>query len=232
MSIFNCVLQKAGSRIYYGLVVFLVLAFFANDVMAQDYEFTLNQRRRFDQIYVEIWAKSLNSNVKALGNASLVVQYNTNFLSPAATQSPSTTDTVINDVNIPNPIRLITSQFHLANGYNSLGAQSYSSGYYSLEINLASLGTQGIIPSSSGKGSFLGKLIFNIQGNPTSNSLTGIEGSKSNLPGDIRVFDADSNDIENRVTFTDPGNFNIVGITILYPNHEGVVVDRVQDILV
>ena len=229
MSIFNCVLQKAGSRIYYGLVVFLVLAFFANDVMAQDYEFTLNQRRRFDQIYVEIWAKSLNSNVKALGNASLVVQYNTNFLSPAATQSPSTTDTVINDVNIPNPIRLITSQFHLANGYNSLGAQSYSSGYYSLEINLASLGTQGIIPSSSGKGSFLGKLIFNIQGNPTSNSLTGIEWSKSNLPGDIRVFDADSNDIENRVTFTDPGNFNIVGITILYPNHEGVVVDRDQD---
>ncbi len=229
MSLKTGLLPFAGSRLYHGLVIIFALLFLAEDVKAQDYEFTLNQRRRFDQIHVELWAKSLTQSPAKLGNASLVIQYNTNFLVPAAVQNPSSTDTVMSNINQTNPIRSINSQFHSANGYNSLGASSYASGYFSLEINLANLGSQGIAPSSNGRGSFLGKLIFDITGNPDNTSLTGIEWSKSTLPGDIRVFDADSSDIENDITFTDPGSFPVIGITVLFPNHEGIVVDRDQN---
>lgn len=229
MSIASKMLRVLRSKFFYGLAVIFAIALVVEDTVAQDYEYTLNQRRRYDQIHVEIWAKSLTTTPKSLGNASLVVQYNTNFLSPASTQAPSTTDTIISDINRTNPIRSISSQFHSANGYNSLGAQSYAAGYYSLEVNLASLGVQGIAPSTQGRGSFVGKLIFNIRGNPSTSALTGIEWSKSTLPGDIRVFDADSNDIESNIRFADPGDFSVIGITVLFPNHDGIVVDRDQN---
>ncbi|MDQ1266078.1 MAG: type sorting protein, partial [Bacteroidota bacterium] len=208
-------------------IIFFILISTGIELLAQNYEFTLNQRRRFNQIHVEIWAKSLNTTATKIGNASLVLQYNTRYLSPASTQSPSLTDSISYDINQVNPVVSIISPYNQAvNGFNTLGYQSYSTGYYSLEINLATLGVGGYRPGTTGRGTFVGKLAFDIQGNPDDNALTGITWSKSILPGDIRVFDIESNDIESQVNFIDPSGFKVTGITILSPNVEGLVIDR------
>lgn len=211
------------------LLAFAAFLFLSQDALAQYYEMTLNQRRRYDQIHVEIWARSLSSDAPKLGLASLVVHYDNTYLSPATTQSPSGTDSINREINQIDPIDEITSRFHSANGYNALGTQSYDDSYYSLEVNLADLGAGGIQPSQSGRGSFVGKLVFDIIDDPGDSSLTGVEWSKSVLPGDVRIFDLDSNDIETNVTFTDPGDFRVLGITVLSPNFNGQVIDRDQD---
>ncbi len=197
---------------------------------SQVYELMLKPRRAFDQLHVEIWAKSISSSAPKLGYASLVVQYSSTFLKPATVQNPSSTDSIIRiDNSISNPIIPIESRFNNANGYQALGVQSYSNGYYSLEITLDKLGTLGLEPSNSGKGSFLGKLVFDIIGNPSDSSLAQIAWSKSILPGDIRIFDVNGNDIETQVRFVDPDpQYKVVGITIISPNFDGMVVDRDQ----
>ncbi|MBL7976331.1 MAG: hypothetical protein JNJ85_15545, partial [Candidatus Kapabacteria bacterium] len=132
------------------------------DAFAQSYRATLNQRRRGDKIFVEVWIKALTANAPKLGESSLVIQYNSAQLTPAATQSPSTTDTIKYDVDIANPVQTITSQFDAANGYQSLANQSYGAGLYSLEVRKVFGSTAGIVPSTSGLGSFVGRMIFDI----------------------------------------------------------------------
>lgn len=217
------ILANIKFRFFVCLAILITLA--AGDVLSQVYEMSLSQRRRFDQIHVEIWAKSTDANSPELGYASLVVQYNTTFLQPAASQNLSMTDTVNVDVNQVDPIDTLNSQFNSSNGYSALGSQNYGTGYYSLEVNLSQLGTLGVVPFDSGRGSFIGKLIFDIIDNPSTTDLTAINWSQSTFPGDVRVFDADSNDIETSVTFVTPGDFTVTGFTILNPDQEGQVVD-------
>ncbi|MFW5701341.1 MAG: LamG-like jellyroll fold domain-containing protein, partial [Bacteroidota bacterium] len=213
-----------------GFMLFVALLFTAGDLYAQYYEFTLNQRRRYDQIHVEIWARAVSASAPRIGNASLVLEYNSEYLQPSASQSLSTTDSINVNINRTDPVDDISSQFAVsANGYNSLTSQAYSSGYYSLEINQANIGQGGIVPSSGGRGSFVGRLSFDITGSPSESAMTEIGWSNSTMPGDIRIFDADSNDIESQTTFTDPADFTVVGITVLSPNKAGIVVDRDQN---
>lgn len=208
----------------------LILMLFVPDlIIAQSYELTLNQRRRFDQIHVEVWAKGTAEFSPKLGYASLVIQYNSDILKPAAAQSPSKTDSIQSNVDVSNPVVDINSEFHNINGYSSLGSGPAGNGFYSLEINLKDFGIEGKSPGNEGRGSFLGKMIFDIQGDPKDTTLTKVEWSKSTLPGDIRIFDADSNDIESSVVFTDPNPFTIIGITVLSPNFPGQTVDRNRD---
>ncbi|MCX6155970.1 MAG: T9SS type A sorting domain-containing protein [Candidatus Kapabacteria bacterium] len=194
-------------------------------LFAQNYELTLNQRRKYDQIHVEVWARALNANAPRIGNATLVVQYDPNFLSPASVQAPGATDSVNSDIDMANPIDSIPSGFNSVNGYNALGNEVYTSGYFSLELTLASLGQGGISPISTGKGSFVGKLIFNIISNPDSSSKTAIMWSKSAFPGAIHVFNTDSTEITSNIKLTDPADFNVLGITILSPNYSWQVVN-------
>ncbi|MFP4368209.1 MAG: LamG-like jellyroll fold domain-containing protein [Candidatus Kapaibacterium sp.] len=208
------------------LAVFLGIFFTAEPVFTQDYDFTLNQRRRYDQIHVEIWAKSLTQQAPKIGYGSLIIEYNNNYLRPAAQQLPWRTDSINYDVDANDPIDTVLSDFNSANGYGALGTQSYSSGYYSLEVNLARLGNGGLKPQSSGKGSFVGMLIFDIINNPADTELTEIEWSKGQLPGKIQLFDADSTNIYSQAVFTDPGNYDLLGVTVLSPNYDGQVVDR------
>jgi hypothetical protein len=219
--------RQAG-RIFLASLFFLLFA--GLELSAQYYEFSLLQRRRFDQIDVEVWAKALQQGAPALGNSSLVLEYNTAFLSPAATQNLSSTDSITFNVNQSNPIATVSSSFsQSANGYNPLSSRSYGMGYYALELNLAALGQGGVSPSSSGKGSFLGKLTFDISGSPTESSLTNIAWSSNVLPGEIQVFDKDSNSIKSNITFSNPGDYKVLGVTILSPNKYGQVVDRDAD---
>ena len=217
-----------------GLLLSFLFFFAGNgNVFSQVYEMTLNQRRAYDQIHVEIWAKGLpdNGTVPKMGSASLVVQYNTAYLRPAAVQSPATTDSISRDIDQVDPIIDISSQFNNLNGYSGLGTQAYStSGYYSLEVNLQVLGELGLVPSSNGRGSFIGKSIFDIIDDPADTSLTEISWSQSG-PGTVEVFDVDGNNLvsQGNVTLSDPGDFTVLGITILSPNFANQVVDRDQN---
>ncbi len=209
--------------------VFLILQY--TMAFAGDYELSLKQRRAYDRIYVEVWAKSLSSDAPRMGSASLVVQYNIDYLRPNVTESSGATDSVNFNLNLEDPIDKINSEFDYKNGYSAIAFQSYGVGYFSLEVNIIELGRQGIQPLTGGRGSYIGKLAFDIINNPDDSALTDIKWSSSVKPdpGDIRIFDVDSNDVEDSVTFTDPGDFTVTGITIISPNTYGQVIDRDQD---
>ncbi len=212
------------------LASLFLLLFAGLELSAQYYEFSLLQRRRFDQIDVEVWAKAQQTGAPEVGNSSLVLKYNTAYLTPAATQVLNETDSIAFNINQTNPIVTLNSGFSQSvNGYNPLSSRSYGMGYYALEVNLASLGQGGLAPVETGKGSFLGKLTFDITGSPDQNSLTNIAWSDNTLPGEIQVFDKDSNSIKSNITFTNPDSYKVLGITILSPNINGQVVDRDAD---
>lgn len=221
-------IKKKSKLNYLRFFFFVLISLFISNELAfsQEYQFTMKLRRKVDQIHAEIYAKSRNNLSPRLGFASLVLEYNTTYLKPAAQQNPSFTDTVSVLIENPDPIDTLNSAFHGKNGYTNLQNSFYGDSHYSLELNLANLGVAGIRPDTLGRGSYLGKIVFDIVGNPTNNVTSDIKWSTSTLPGDIRVFDTDSNDIESKVTFINPANMNIIGISILNPNMFRQVVDR------
>jgi len=126
-------LRKSGRINFPFLLLSMILLLcMASDLLSQSVEFTLNQRRRYDQISVEIWARDLGTSPN-LGFASLIVQYNKTYLTPTTVQNPSQTDSIDKNINQLNPVISINSGFNAGNGYNALGTQSYSQGYFSLE---------------------------------------------------------------------------------------------------
>ncbi len=214
------------------LTALILVAFAATDALAQDWTFTLKQRRANDHICVEIWGKAQPGDATRLGEASLTLDYNSTYLRPTTTTAGITiqrTDSVAFDVDVANPVVDIVSSYNSANGYNSLGAQAYSSGpnnKYGLEVRMATLGQGGLALSSTGRGSFIGKLWFEIIGSPTDASLADITWNTNTSVGDLRIFDHLGNDVESQVTFVDPDAFTVVGITLLNPNGPSEVVDR------
>ncbi|MBL7998403.1 MAG: hypothetical protein JNL32_07180, partial [Candidatus Kapabacteria bacterium] len=165
------------------------------DVFAQVYQATLRQRRYGDQLHVEVWMRSLSTSAPKLGESSLVIQYNSSFLTPAATQAPSTSDTIQYDVDQATPPVTITSGFDAANGYQALATQNYGSGFYSLEVRKSVGGTTGLVPASTGRGSFIGKMIFDITTTGLQdNTLSLVQWSASTLPGDVVIFDYNDTD--------------------------------------
>jgi hypothetical protein len=228
-------MKKVHSRVILELSILLgfLLVLSSSDLFSQVYEMTLNQRRAYDQIHVEIWAKGLpaNGTVPLMGSASLVVQYNTAYLRPATSQNAAVTDSISRYINQVDPVVDISSQFNNMNGYSTLGTQAYStSGYYSLEVNLQTLGVLGLRPSSNGRGSFVGKLIFDIIDDPTDSSKTEIKWSQSG-PGVVEIFDVAGNNLidAGSVSLVDPADFTVLGVTILSPNFPNQVVDRDQN---
>jgi hypothetical protein len=214
------------------------------DTHAQNYIATLRQRRHYDQIHVEVWLKSVSaSNTTRLGSASLAIHYNSTYLTPNIPGFPdpttATTDSIIYDLDqtlpISAPVENIVSGVALANGtgtngYSNPTTQSYGNaadGIYSLEINLVNLGASGIVPASTGRGTYLGRLVFNINNILIpADSLTRVAWNPRTDAGDIRIFDRDGNDIESQVSFVNPSSFTIIGITVLNPNGPSEVVDR------
>jgi len=211
-----------------GLIALLIITLLSTDAIAQDYQFTLNPRRAYDKIKVEIWAQSLNPNAEKIGNASLVLQYNSAFLYPSLSQDLIRTDSILPiEENSPNPYITINTEFNNANGYNTLTSAFYSSDYYSLEINHNELGIGGLQPRTEGRGSFLGAIWFDIVGNPSETDVANIQWSKSSFPGNIEIFDINGNDIKSDITWTDPDQtFRVIGITFLSPIIDNQVINR------
>lgn len=217
------------------MLIFAMTA--ALESFAQSLEFTLNPRRRFDQIHVEFWVKGLpqgQAEIPKIGFASLIIKYNNAFLQPIAEANQATirnlTDSIHFNVD-QNPVIAISSQFHSANGYDALGSQGYGVGigeaYYSLEVALSQIGNGGVSPATTGRGSFIGRISFQILagGNPDITSLTNI-GWGDAAPGGIILKDANNNNIKAQAVFTEPGSFNVLGVTLLSPIFNGQVVDR------
>ncbi len=224
MSLVGTFFQRFGGR---SALLFVLLLALGADSVAQVYKATLQQRRRGDQLEVEVWIKSLSASAPKLGESSLVLQYNSLQLMPSATQAPATTDTVAFDVDVANPIQTITSPYDGNNGYQSLATQSYGVGYFSLEVRKVFGSISGLVPDSNGRGTFIGKLRFDILASGlTDTSLSQIAWSSSTGLGTVVMFDFSDNNIKNNVTFSNPGNFTIVGITVLNPNGPSEVVDR------
>lgn len=220
---------KSPGRYSGKVLLFMLLGLFllGTDLYSQMYEATLNQRRRGDQIHVEVWVRALSASAPALGDASLVLQYNQTYLAPAAVQSAGSTDSIAYDVDVANPVVSIASQYNGTNGYNSIATASYGAGYYSVEIQLTSLGNGGLRPDTGGRGSFIGKAIFDIQGTPGAAINTDVAWSTAIVaPGNIEFFDVNGNNIRTQTTFTNPSAMTIVGITLLNPNGPSEVVDR------
>ncbi len=232
-------------RLALAAFVFLSLSVGAFESHAQNFVATLRQRRHYDQIHVEVWLKSVSaSNTTRLGSGSFAIHYNSTYLTPnvpAAYPDPTTatTDSIIYDLDqtVPAtaPVENITSGVSLAsgvgtNGYSDPTTQAYgnaSDAIYSLEINLATLGVSGIVPGSTGRGTFLGRLIFDINNVAVpADSLTRIAWNPRTDAGDVRIFDRDSNDIESQVSFVDPNAFTVIGVTVLNANGPSEVVDR------
>lgn len=223
----NCVttIRKLSTKL-----IFLVVAviFMSDYGYSQDYQLELRQRRSYDRIDVEIWAKSITDTPKELGYASLVLEYNSVYLKPSVVQTLGVTDSIHVDIDQANPIVSINSEFNGKNGYQTLKSGSYSATTYSLELTLSNPGQGGIVPLSEGMGSFLGLLSFDIINSPGVNDTTGLRWNKT-MPGDTRIFANDSTDIEADINFIAPETFTVLGITILSPNLYGQVIDRDKD---
>ncbi|MFP4527667.1 MAG: LamG-like jellyroll fold domain-containing protein [Candidatus Kapaibacterium sp.] len=234
--------RKHGLKFSWGQLLWFAVGFFllAGELYAQDvYEISTRQRRLGDQIGVEFWIKSLTTDAPNLGNASISVVYNTDFLAPEGNQAYESTDSVDVDINQTDAYTTFTSPFSdVTYGYTSaLGAspadaeQGGNHVYtYQIDVNL-DMGGIGYQPSSSGRGSFAGMLKFDIQdhANLTCTDLTEIAFNTADFVSTIEITDADGNNVTDQVSFVAPEDFVIRGITILNPNGGTQAINRYPD---
>ena len=235
---------RHGSKVSWGSLVWFAAALFlfAIEGFAQDYELSMKPRRLGNQLGVEIWMKSLNSSTAALGNASIYVEYNTDYLTPAkldgseGTNPEDATDSINVDVdNVTNPHISITSNFkNNAIGYTSLTAQAVTATQGGTTVNVFGLDVNyntgtGYVPSTEGRGSFVGMLRFNIDFDgpdgiaSTADDFAGTElamfdWNSETFAGDITLQDVSGNDIEANATLVAPDAFTIRGIEIWNPD--------------
>ena len=151
----NNMMQKCPlSRVL--IITALFIVGLAAESFAQNYEFTLNQRRMGDTIGVEVWARSISSSAANLGNMSIALKYNSTFLTPAALDlskadygnPAATTDSVSSDVTT-DPFTVLKSNFASSTyGYGGLTGRAADAVVgtdriyvFELDVNLSSGGT-------------------------------------------------------------------------------------------
>lgn len=242
-NIINKAVEKVFPKIWSGLFLLSFLFISVAELTAQNYEFTLNQRRMGDTIGVEVWVKALNSSAAKLGDMSIPIIYSNTNLAPAALVSGSNprswTDSISYDMELTEPYQTITSPFADATyGYASLAAQAITGSNgtetlygFILDVNTVSGSPTGFTPSTSGKGSYVGMLKFYITNKATltESQLTGIAFNNASWLATIAITDINGNDVSNQCTFTNPSNFTVRGITILNPNYPNQAVNRYPD---
>jgi len=241
--------ERQGHKRYWIWFLTLSAAFMllAADVLlsAQTYEFSVKVRRLGDQIGAEVWVKSLTSSAPKLGNVTFSINYRTDFLDPADPDNYTyyQTDSILMDVNqsptssIPDyPYQEIESPFHSNNGYSALHVNTGSDytdgsryGYAEIEVNFNGSSSQGYQPSSEGLGSFMGMIVFDIVNHSTLNdtNTVGIGHNTRSYPS-IVVTDINGNSYSypNDISYNDPPEMKIKGITILNPRGPYESVDR------
>lgn len=208
--------------------VLFVAVGMVSEIFAQSYyNFSLKYRRLGNKVGVELWVKSTSPSAPALGSFTVPVTYNTTFLVPAAlSYTAHQTDTVSYDVDQTNPIVTLTSPYHSANGYGALTVVN-GTGYAEWEITYNS--GSGFVPASTGRGTFVGRIEFDIINYATlaASDQTGIAIKTSGIPS-IAITDVNGNALTlgTNYTVTNPADINIKGITIVNPNGPKEVVNK------
>ena len=215
----------------------VALLLIGSELFAQTYQITVNQRRMGNKIGVEFWIKDITPNGTAptLGNTSVAVTYNRDFLIPDGSNAYSSTDSIDYDMDILSPYHTIESPFSLAaNGYLDLTAQPGDNEQggnhvyvHQLDVNTAITGV-GFKPASTGKGTFLGMLKFTIinYGNLTDNHNTDILFNTVDFVGPIMVFSYSGADYTSETDLVDQASYAVRGITVLNPNGPNQAVNR------
>ena len=219
------------------VLVLTGILLFSGEMFAQSYQITMNQRRMGNKIGVEFWIKDVTSGGTApkLGNTTLAVTYNTDFLFPDGNTAYNVTDSVDYDMDITAPYHTINTPFaDNAYGYQSLQAQpgdnDNGSGrvyVHVLDIK-AGAGALGYKPSETGRGTFLGMLKFKIKNykSMSASELTKIAFNTVTFIGDVVVTDINGNNMESQTSLVNQGDFTIRGITLLNPNGPNQAVNR------
>lgn len=205
------------------VVIAMLLLIFAIDVAGQDIEFNIVQRRKYDQIHAEIWVKSLKPNPSVIGDAQIWLEYNSAFLRPNTNTVNGIADSISKNIDQANPLIQINSVYNSTNGYASLSALNNQTNI-GIRARLISMGSGGFIPLQTGRGSFLGKIVFDIVNSPAKNAQTGIKFLTSNPA--TSILDVNSTNITSKATLKQPSNFTIIGVTLLSPKFTGQVIDR------
>lgn len=208
------------------VVTAMLLLMFAMDVFTQDYELNIIQRRKYDQIHAEVWVKSLVPNPSLIGDAQIWLEYNRDYLLPNTNTVNGISDSISSDINQANPLIQINSQFNGLNGYTSLSALNNSVNI-GIRARLTTMGSGGFKPSTTGKGDFLGKIVFDIRNSPPQNSQTNIKVLTSTPASSF--LDVSSINITSKVSIKQPSNFTIIGVSLLSPRFSNQVIDRDKD---
>jgi hypothetical protein len=217
-----------------GRALLLVVSLLAisGEILAQDhnYQMTLNPRRLGHQLGVEIWVKTLNPDATPLGDITIPVTYNSEYLEikTGDRNQPSTrTDAVYNNPDMspsPLPYYIIESGMSNVNGYKALVA-SVATGnneqVATIHARLDQPGVGGVQPSEDDRGTFIGMLRFTIKKNIvlTDAMLSDFAFYENGSLGLCEVLDATParNNVTNQVEFVAPEPFTIRGITVLNP---------------
>ncbi len=218
------------------LVFAIAVLVFAADTFAQyDYEMTLNPRRLGNQLGVEVWVKTLNPDALPLGEMNIGISYNGNKLFAESNEAPnmpsSKTDAVQFDVDVkpePLPYYVIESDFHnkAAYGFKSL----YSTRPYGMDngevryvavLNVMMDNGPGLVPLTTGKGSFIGMLRFNILNANllTDGDLAEFQFNQYVSLNQTNIMSGDGlTNLTQLVDFKQCQDFTIRGIAVLNPN--------------
>jgi len=199
-------------------VLFLLAGMVSETFAQQYYAFSTKYRRLGNKVGIEVWVKSLTASAPKLGSFTYPVSYNSNFLQPAAlTYNAAQTDSVSLNVDQTNPVATINSGYSSTNGYNAIMV-SNGVGYAELEITYA--GGAGLQPATTGRGTFVGKIEFDIinYATLTNTEMASILTRTSGIPS-VAVADIDGNILTaSNYTITDASDITIKGISILNPN--------------
>jgi Concanavalin A-like lectin/glucanases superfamily len=210
------------------LCLILIEIFFVGGYAQDDvYEFSINQRRRYDQIHAELWVKRFADSPPTLGYVNIFINYNSKYLKIASSQSVATADSLHSEIDQYNPIRNFSSPFNGTNGYGNLVLTEYDTTTAVIKISPDGGGTTGYRVSEDGRGTFVGKVIFDIVNGPRpvdlsemliNESLSIVEDPVHNSMMDLNI-----------IKLTDPDEFSIIGVTLLSGVSIGNVIDRNKD---
>jgi hypothetical protein len=139
-------------------------------------------------------------------------------------------------MQLPTPDTTIISPYSLGpNGFSALTAQAADgnngSGHiyvFQLDANTSVIPPNGYKPAATGRGTFVGMLIFNIinPGSITETTYTGIEFNPNTWLAAIAITDTAGVDRTPNSAFALQGNFTVRGITLINPNYPNQAVNR------
>lgn len=210
------------------LYIILLLAGYS-DIFAQNYDFTIQQKRLGDVISVEFWAKSNISPNIPIGKLDLRIEYSNTFLTLDTNLYELDITDTLHDDYYENLKATIPSSFSGQKGFSEAYGFSKDDAA-GIDLKLIDKSKSGIIPDSNGLGSFIGRVFFRINGDIKPDTYSEINWSNIDTLK-TKVFDKDSVEITDLIRFNSTDNFPLKGIKILTPKGENKVIDRKENYL-